>query len=314
MNQEIYKKLTENGKMTKNIEVFKELMHIYQNGSEAVKNEIKEAMIDVMTPYIYHVMNTKFSSMVPKHSEELYHEGVVAILETIDSYDPETFQTIPITYFNFSITSKMHEYVSSQIYKTNRYYGKQVKAVKDAIQYFEKKGMYYTAWDIANRTGLSMKQIKDSLEQIQRKDYECGFVYESDLEGKDSRYMDGPEKQYLAKELKELMEGALSELESIDRILIVEKFEDTKEKSILELSRLHPDMDYTDIKARVARGMRSLKNNTKLRYLYLGERRRNKEYDALNNESMIYLNLQHDETESEILFDDDDNMIISPKM
>lgn len=248
-----------------------------------------------------------------EHYNELFNEGVVAVLENMESYKPATFQTLPITYFTFAINYRMSEFVSKFIYKTNRYFSKQLKAVKDAIMYFEMNGLTYTEWDIGNRTGLTIKQIRDSLAQIRRNDLECGFIFEADLEEKDNRYMDGPEAQFLQKELTESINSALEDLDEEDRMLISEKFENQKEKSIMELSRMHPEMDYTEIKARVARGMRRLKGNPTLRRLYFGDHYRNRERDILNQESMIYFDLD-DETENEIFLDNeaDGHIIVSP--
>lgn len=45
MNNNIFEKLTENGRITNNIEVFKELMEMYHNGNDIIKNEINKVMI-----------------------------------------------------------------------------------------------------------------------------------------------------------------------------------------------------------------------------------------------------------------------------
>lgn len=312
MNNRLFEKLTENGRMSNNVEVYKDLMDLYHHGSEQTKQAIRDVVVELMSPYIGSIIKKKFPTMM-EHYVPLFNEGVVAVLESLNSYNPYEYDTLPITYFTFAIKFRMSEYVSNEIYKTNRYYGKQVRLVKEAIQYFQVNGYNYTEWDIANRTGLTMKQIRDSMTQIDRNESECGYIFEMDLEKMDNRSIEGPEAQYLKKEIKEAIVSALEDLDEEDKILISEKFEDNKEKSIMELSKLHPEMDYNEIKARVARGMRRLKGNITLRRLYLGDYYHNREREILNQESMIYFDLE-DETANEIFLDDEDDghVVISP--
>lgn len=272
---------------TRTLEEYKKLMHRYHNGTREDQNEVKEIIIEDLDRFIKSIISEKYSSFMKDHFLEMYDESVLAIIEELDKYDPEKYETLPTTFFRCRIFNKLSAFLNRECYHTTKYYGKQLRMVREAIQEFEKDHRTYDVWTISNMTGLSVKIVQEALEELHRKEQEGSYLYDTDYD-KNLQFAESPEEQCIRNELVECLQQALNELDELDQILVYEKYCLDREDSIANLQKLHPDMKYEEIRARISRALRKLKNNIKLSQLCHGENYHNKEKDILNQQSIIY--------------------------
>ena len=117
-----------------------QIMRDYHSGDEFLKKKAIEDMINILNNYIYSVMRTHFPNYYAKYVEDLFQEGVIAILKKMDDYDPEL--GAPTTFFHIYIKGAMNSFIIETINRTTNHYGHNINKVKKAIPILLNKLMY----------------------------------------------------------------------------------------------------------------------------------------------------------------------------
>lgn len=99
------------------------------------KENNKERMVSRLLAYINAIMSDFFPSYVSQYSEDLFQEGVVAILENFNNYDIS--KGAPTTYFKMPIVHAMYEYIASQVHGISTYYLKEISDLDKVLKYHE---------------------------------------------------------------------------------------------------------------------------------------------------------------------------------
>ena len=144
-------------------------MDIYH--SENLKKLGSELAIDHMDKYIHKFINETYPTYRSMH-DDLYHQGVLAILENLDAYDPA--QTKPTYYFSVRMKYLMNGLLNN-INGTTKYYSEKNKVVQAAISEFELAGQNYTINDLVIKTGLAYETVFNCLKIYQSKDVELMY-------------------------------------------------------------------------------------------------------------------------------------------
>ena len=249
-------------------ELYIELHKKLHSDDETLQQEARNAFFDEIAPFIGHIIKTKYSSFLSEY-DDLFQEGSVAVLEDLNNYDPE--RGALTTFFAPRIRNRISNAVTEKVNKTNRYYAKKMKAVKEALQYFESQGLTPSVSDIQIRTGLSMKSVSETLDFIKRVD----MSYTSETEPivpRESTSDDTPEKALLESEKKEVLYDALATLPEKERVIICYRFGLNEE----EAHSIAKTAEYTGITEQevtklIRHAINFLKKNRELLNFYKGK-------------------------------------------
>lgn len=195
-----------------NPETASEAEDMYKEGMALVK-KAKEEMVEGLSSYVYHVINTKFHTY-RRYMPDLYQEGIIGILKGMDSYDPKL--GMPATYFNIYIVHEIIEFITVNVHNMTAYQARQISSLKKAIKTLESSNVNWTYESLSKQTGMSEKLVKSYLkimdggEEIHYDavDYSSSNITEEAL---------SPEEQYIEKEnsviLNRLIEEKLTPVE-----------------------------------------------------------------------------------------------------
>jgi RNA polymerase sigma factor, sigma-70 family len=196
-----------------------ELISSYYFGNELVQNA-RNQMIDKLEYLIYYIINKRFSTF-KKYTKELYQEGIVGVLASLQKYDYH--KASPSTYFFNYILHQMTDFVNYQINKTSPHYATHITKIKKAINSFEKEGREVTVKDLAQETGISVETIVQSM-NIMEKANEMHYETIDILESKMSETFQSPEEEYMKKELANIIRQAVNSLPTDEGNVIILKF------------------------------------------------------------------------------------------
>lgn len=250
-------------------ELYIELCNRMHNGEdEATRLEARDALVEEILPFVGYVIREKYGSFI-KDYDELFQEGALAIMEDIENYDPE--KGALTTFFMPRIRNRISSTITERVNKTNRYYAKKMKIVKEALQYFEAKGLTPSTYDIHSRTGLSMKSVSDTLDFIKRVDMSYS-AEEEPVVIIEQPHNVTPEGMLLEKERRGVLEDALSCLPVREREVIEYRFGFTtlKQNSITNTAK-HFSIQEQEVTKLIRHGLNLLKENKELKSFYKGK-------------------------------------------
>ena len=235
---------------------------------ETESQEARDALFNEIAPFIGHIINKKYPSFL-SHYEELFQEGALAVMENIDKYDPE--KGAMTTFFAPRIRDRISLIINSNINKTNKYYSKKIRLVKEAQAYFEAKGITPTVNDIHIRTNLSMKSVAETIEHIRRVD----MSYSSEVEPvalEEKPAKDTPEKILLEKERTNILSAALLCLPEYEQEAIKYRygFYDGKTYKIADIAKLM-NISENKVKSFINHGLQGMRRNRDLARLHEGK-------------------------------------------
>lgn len=143
--------------------------------------------------------------------EELIQEGLTAVFENVERYDPNvaTFSTFLTVY----LKNRMHKFVNAKTNNTSLHYGNKMNLIKKVQTTFEVQNLSYSEEDISAATHMNIATVRKIKEMIELND---NPVY---LNGGEKEVLDSiidksptPEEEAIRKERSELLIKALDSL------------------------------------------------------------------------------------------------------
>ena len=147
---------------------YKAIMNEYHNGD---KKRAKEDMCSLMHRYVYSLMKEIY---IPSNLfEDAYQTGIMAVLANMDNYDPEVAK--PTVYFKPFIKYGIMDLVKQEKYRSSKHYYRKLEKVERSMESMEEKKESITIETIMERTGLTKKDTKATLEHLSRVKHEVGI-------------------------------------------------------------------------------------------------------------------------------------------
>lgn len=284
----------------------KTIVAAYNSGDKGLREWSMIQMMELTQGFIGHMIKKHFSAFMAEHYQDLYNEGVLAVMESMGGLDLEK-GTIT-TYFTPRILHAMSNYINNETNKSTAYYSNIMNKIKNAIKYFEERQIHPTISDLSLHTGLSIKKIEDGMRRINAVD-ELHYNTEAELDAVMQTGTGSPEEKYLENERMGILAEALCVLCEQDREIISWRFgfKDGAEKSFQAIAKaMH--LPVNQVTASLNRSIRILQSNCGLRNLvgagpkiYRNHVRNGAEISFVPDQSVmnIYADLD-DEEETEI--------------
>lgn len=238
-------------------DAYSEAVDSYNKGMRMVL-DAKSEMTDLLEKLIYHIIQSRFPTF-KEHTRDMYQEGVIGILNSIDAYDPERGK--PTTYFWRYILHEITEYINRTINKTTSHYASNIVRVKKAINKFDSEGRNYTIKDIAQETNISAETIAQTLkimEYSKEKTYETTAALECEI----SQRIDSPETEYLKNEETQIIHKAVAALpEQQAKVIILRYGLASGEKMAFKIIADKLGIPIDQVKRMNNAGIRALRKN-----------------------------------------------------
>lgn len=261
-------------------ERMRKIMMDYHSGSTALKNLAVEQMLKEMEGFIGHMIKKHFAAFATECYSDLYNEGVIAILEYMDKFNPD--YGTATTYFTRPILHAMSAYVNQITNKSTAYYSAIMNKIRNAVSYFESQEIQPSLSDIAFHTGLSVKKVEEGLKRINAAN-EYHYTSDAELDSVLQHQTNNPEEDLLEKERNESIGRALGKLGDVDKKIILLRFgfDDGKSKSYSTIAKL-VKLPINQVSNSINRSLRILRENPELRAYSTGSALKHKE-EVLNN-------------------------------
>lgn len=203
----------------KKSDYIKNLVNIMNEGTdESIK--ARNLLFEEVSPYVGFIINKYYGTFRSEYYD-MHQEGCLAVLECLERYNPE--KAALTTYVTPYIRERLSKMVSENVHKTNKYYSKKIRKVKDSINSFNIQNLPWTASDIALDTDMSEKSVKQTLEQIDALDKL--FSMEEEPAVMEARPKQGtPEDDYIKEQTRMLVNDAVASLPEVQRKIIIYSF------------------------------------------------------------------------------------------
>ena len=93
--------------------------------------------------------------------QDIEEDMALIFFEKLDSYDPT--QSTPTTYFVRYFHQAIHAYLLTDSEHLSQYDAANLRKVRMAIAYYERNGIHWTEEMLANKTGLSVKVVRNTI-------------------------------------------------------------------------------------------------------------------------------------------------------
>lgn len=147
--------------------------------------------------YVWLIILEKFYTFYDDHRDDLFMEGLLAILSKEDQYDGKKGK--PTTFFKPYIIHGMYTWINSNVFFSTSHYAYWEKKVNDYLRRTGKDLASVTIQEIIDGTGIKRK----TLEQILRRKQMCRA---REVAVSVSGYYNSPEKIFVAAERKQWLE------------------------------------------------------------------------------------------------------------
>jgi RNA polymerase sigma factor (sigma-70 family) len=231
----------------------------------SLDSQIREAataeIINDYTKFISYIINTRYASY-KSDWEELMQQGVLGILNALQTYDPELSK--PTTYFYSYIVHELTDYVSNYKSTVSPYYAAQINKVKNSISELEKKGIPYSEHEISVLTGYSIESVCRILELINHINI---LHYESDdyLESCLTQNEKSPEAHYIINEQNRIIHNALLCLPTIERKIVLLKIGFSIEKQTYKAIAKQINLPVEQVKQLYQQALQKLRRHPEMR-------------------------------------------------
>jgi RNA polymerase sigma factor (sigma-70 family) len=199
----------------KHKDAFDAAVNEYNTGKKK-ESDARDELVSYLEMFVYWLISTSFKTFT-KYTPDLYQEGVVGILKSMDKYDPR--KSKPSTFFYVYIMHEINAYLNQEFNKTTPHYGSFVVKVKRAIGNFERDDRDWNVTDIVKATGIPSETVVQVLGIIERSNevhYE-NLVY---LEDKVSENYKSPEDSFIQAEQKAMILNSLNNLTDDERLVV----------------------------------------------------------------------------------------------
>lgn len=254
------------------------IMEQYHSGNDDLKAQAIENALKESEGLIGFIIGKYFSMYKAGYYDDLYNEGVCAIIENLGRYNPE--EGAFSTFITYPLIHVMSAFVNSISNKSTPYYSSIMNKVRNAIKHFEAEQFTPSVSDIALYTGLSVKKVEEGLRRIEATKEES-FSSDYELDQMMTEFEITPEEELIQKEEHEALIEALKTLTKKDCELLLLKYgilDGTPEKSNNTLAKL-TGISVSRVAQSISRSLRILSDNEKLNRLHGKTVKRMKEDD-----------------------------------
>ncbi len=201
----------------------KEQMKMYHSGDPEKRKKAIEEIVTENQKLVSFIIDKHFKSFKYNYYwEDLFQQGILGIIESLEKYDPEL--ATPSTYFTFFIIHQLSEYCNSFIKGRSSHYSAKIKKINVARSQLEAVGiMFPTPADLAIQTGLKIDQVMKTLEVETRTSY-ISLQSEEYINEYLTDYVKGPDELYEEEEKIQLLHKAIEDLPFIEREVVLRKF------------------------------------------------------------------------------------------
>lgn len=196
----------------------------------------------------------------------------------LDEYDP--YRHTPTTYFMYRFQEAISVYIRKYSQHLTQNDANNLTKVREAIHYYESKGITPDIYMLAKRANLSVKVTKQTLKIAQnsiRVDIDSCFDLVSNIPT--------PEDAFIKNEMSDAMTEALRNTltnEELNFFLAKMNFNGSKERTYKDMERLYPDID---VKAYYSKIIGKLANNATLQSFSNAKKSHKPRLNLHNNEA-----------------------------
>lgn len=214
----------------------KAIVAAYNSEDANMKAWAIQEMLKKVQGFIGHMIDKHFPTYKKEYYDDLYNEGVIAVIEEMGRFDPD--KGTLTTYFTPYILHRLNTFVNVEVNRSTPYYANIMRTIKEAQKYYSELHVKPSVADLALHTGLSVKKVEDGLKRIEATN-ECHYQSAVELDSMGINTFKSPEEEMLEKERNQLVMNAVSKLEELDRQIIALRFGlyDDNEKSFAEIAK-----------------------------------------------------------------------------
>lgn len=231
---------------------------------------VKEALLRSIWKYGIQLSRQMMSKyMLPTDAYSDVQQAIAAIFyEKLPNYDP--FQSTPTTYFSRYFKQVIDEYIHKDSQRLSQYDAHNVSKVRAAIHYYESQGIKWDESMLMNRTGLSMKVLRNTM-YLERNSKQACIDDMFDLESP----FPTPEDACIQDEKSRLVNKVLAEDLTEDELRIIRaRFNNDSNRPVpFDTMAKKLNIPVRDVKKKFNSIIAKLHNNPTLFYLYNGDKR-----------------------------------------
>ena len=136
-----------------------EVVKNYHSGDPSLIKKAQEDALIGSKGFILTMMKRKYSNFLHREGQDLLQCGYVAILEHLGEYDPRKGK--PSTFFDVFIENRLAAWINNNSSYSTSYYTTVRNKIKKVVR--ENEELKLTCEEIAEKTGLSAGQVKNSI-------------------------------------------------------------------------------------------------------------------------------------------------------
>lgn len=155
------------------------IMKLYRSGDRRLMQIASEQVVYSYGNYVWDIIHSRYASFMEQYADDLFHYGVIGLLEALKGYDGKHAFT---TYSKVFIIHELSAFVCSLQGNSSIYYAQNQRQVKSAAAELERQGQKVTAERITELTGLSLDVAARELSALTCAD----MVYLDELESPDA--------------------------------------------------------------------------------------------------------------------------------
>lgn len=145
---------------------WQQLVNDYHSGDTEKKAQAAEAACRALKYYVIKIMQRKYHSYIEREGKDLIQSGYLGIIEHLGEYDP--LKGAPTTFFDFHIMQAMQMWLNVSTNQSSIHYQTANNKIQAAIRYFQANEIPYDNIKIAERTGLPLATIENTLAVVNK--------------------------------------------------------------------------------------------------------------------------------------------------
>lgn len=145
---------------------WQQLINDYHSGDATKKMQAADAACRALKYYVIKIMQRKYHSYIEREGKDLIQSGYLGIIEHLGEYDPS--KGAPTTFFDFHIMQAMQMWLNVSTNQSSIHYQTANNKIQAAIRYFQSNEIPYDNIKIAERTGLPLATIENTLAVVNK--------------------------------------------------------------------------------------------------------------------------------------------------
>lgn len=197
----------------------------YHSNNETLKKRATQQACDALKYYVVSVMKRKYPTYIEKEGQDLIQSGYLGIIQNLDGYDPK--KGAPTTYFDFYIGQAMQLWLNVSRNQSSIHYQTANNKIQAAIRYYEANEIPWNDVKIAERTGLPLSTIKNTLAIVNKAS--ALEINEEIKTGNGDETITpeafgSPEDELIIKENNAVLYRCISELNEVEQYVLINAY------------------------------------------------------------------------------------------